>query len=406
MFDAPTPEFRLLLVCTLPPVDALDSGRLRQAVNACTDWAAFLKLVRRHQLMPLAACNLRRYAADSISPDLLTQLEALQLSHRQQTALLMLELGVIHRAFVSAGIRFCSLKGPWLSERLYGSSNMRSSGDLDLLVAPEAMEAADSALLAQGYVRTEPTIDLSPQQWQRYRQIVHHVAYKHPKRGIPIELHWALATPELIPPQVTQRFLSRANLAPGSKALVLNDEDLLCYLIVHGARHAWEELKWLADIAAFLRQSPGPDWAFVQEQMSSMGLPRLLGQALLLARDLFSAPIPPSLWPLLEDRAVQKLAKRALKIICSETGFGKQRGHFRRLRSLIYRMDFTPCWRYKLSAFRQLWIVDDDWQDVKLPDWLFPLYVFLRPFLWLRRYHLPHFRPGPVPGAGKERPKN
>jgi hypothetical protein len=101
------------------------------------------------------------------------------------------------------------------------------------------------------------------------------------------------------------------------------------------------------------------------------------------------APIPVALTPLLEMRSAQRLAEQGLKIILSESDINRPEGHFRRWHSLRYRSSLKASWRFKLAEFSQLWIIEDDWEDISLPDWMFPLYFVSRPFLWLRRYHLP-----------------
>lgn len=384
-----SPEHRLLLAAALFPLQDDEIVRLRGLCQAHPDWSLLLELADRHHLAPLLHANLQRHAADLVSPEALDILKAHAEQNRQSVLGLMGELNTISTILSPAGIILCVLKGPPLSQLLYGEMGMRVTTDLDLLLDEARLAEAESLLQQAGYRRVSPPVRITPLQWRVYRRIRHHVNYTHPKRGVHIEIHWTLTTAELFPQSATRQFLERAQPLPNSALTSLAEQDLFCYLIVHGARHGWEQFKWLADIAMFLRKSPGPDWLAVQEQMAALDLLRPLGQALLLVQDLFGIPVPDPLASLIEERPVQRLAQHAMKISLLQQGFGEGQGHFRRWHALRYRSGLKASWRFKIAEISQLWVVENDWVDLSLPDWLFPLYLVLRPFLWLRRYHLP-----------------
>src|SRR5204862_1630752 len=58
-------------------------------------------------------------------------------------------------AFAAAGLAPLALKGPVLSERLYGDAALRRATDLDLLVRPDDLETALGVLRSLGYL-TQP----------------------------------------------------------------------------------------------------------------------------------------------------------------------------------------------------------------------------------------------------------
>jgi hypothetical protein len=387
-------EQRILLRCALYPLHENEINWLRQACQGVIDWPALFKQANRHNLSGLLYANLKRHASDLIPAETLQPLKTRAEQNRRHVMSLLSELSTVSAILTPTGIKICPLKGPLLSQHLYGDVALRVTNDLDLLFDESQLGAVESHLQKAGYQRTKPLATLTPLQWRIYRRISHHILYDHPERKTHIEIHWALGTSELIPQAFTQQFLARARPMASNPALLsLTDEDLLCYLIIHGARHGWAQLKWLADIAMFLRQSHGPDWDTVRQQMAALDLLHPLGQALLLARTWFDAPIPPALEPLLAKQAVQQLARQAQVIAFSEQSFFGAPGNFQRLRQLHYRIDFKKSWLYKLNTWSQLMVIDDDWGDFHLPDWLFPLYFVLRPFLWLRRYRLPRRQP-------------
>jgi hypothetical protein len=392
--NALSQQHRLLLQCALYPLRDDEIASLRGACQGLVDWSNIPQQAARHNLSGLLYANLKQHAADRVPPPILSTLKTQAEQNRRHVFGLLAELNAVSTVLAPAGIKLCPLKGPLLSQQLYGDVALRVTHDLDLLFDEAQLDNVEERLQQAGYQRIKPLATLTPLQWRTYRRIVHHVVYDHPERKAHLEIHWTLATPELIPQAFTQQFLARAHPFASNPALLsLTDEDLLCYLIIHGARHGWAQFKWLADIAMFLRQSPGPDWQVVRQQMAALDLLHPLGQALLLARTWFDAPIPVSLEPLLTEPPVQLLAQQAQEIALSEHGFAGKRGNFQRLRSLLYRSNIKASWLYKLNTWSQIGIIEDDLDDLRLPDWLFPLYFVLRPFLWLRRYHLPRNTP-------------
>ena len=81
-------------------------------------------------------------------------------------------------------------------------------------------------------------------------------------------------------------------------------EHLILLLCVHGAKHAFERLGWICDIASCLVAFPNLRWPDVLAASTRAGTMRQLLQGLRIAEDLLGVSIPASL-P--EDPAVEKL---------------------------------------------------------------------------------------------------
>ncbi|MGE0133262.1 MAG: nucleotidyltransferase family protein [Blastocatellales bacterium] len=63
-------------------------------------------------------------------------------------------------------------------------------------------------------------------------------------------------------------------------------EDLLIYLCAHGAKHAWERLIWLADVAGLIHKHSNLDWDGVRDLAVEQRCGRVLLLGLRLARDV------------------------------------------------------------------------------------------------------------------------
>jgi hypothetical protein len=385
------PEFRLLLASVLHPLQEPEIEHLQTCCNPTIDWSAFLSLVKRHRVTPTVYLNLRVHAAESVPEQVLASLKNRDERNRQRILQILATLSDISEWFAVEGIKLCPLKGPLQAQSLFDDIGMRTSTDLDLLIPLESLEKADEQLLAHGCERTYPTKPLTPRQWQVYQQEWYHYSYFFPKRGIHIELHWTIGPPDLIPLEFAGQIRSRAHPmeVSGRTLYSLADEDFPVYLLIHGSRHNWVRLKWLVDFAVWMRRTGDQAWEDLILRMEEIGLARSLAQGVLLAHRMFSIPIPKQALPLITKEAInEKLARHSIEAILNPDYTGEEVGQFEHLQYILYSMKLKKDLRYKWSALTKIWITPEDWQDLPLPDFLFPLYWPLRPFLWLWRNHL------------------
>jgi hypothetical protein len=89
---------------------------------------------------------------------------------------------------------------------------------------------------------------------------------------------------------------------------VLSLEDELVLICVHGAKHFWERLMWIADVGALISRQP-LDWDRALAVANEVGAKRILRLGLRLAADLLGAELPAHVVATVQsDRAVAKLA--------------------------------------------------------------------------------------------------
>lgn len=187
----------------------------------------------------------------------------------------------------AGGVAVACLKGPILSERLYGDLTSRQSADLDLLVAPGELQRLSESLLRLGYHSDEgPTA-------RYFRRHHHHLEYCRSNRPV-IEVHFRLYSgfgqrPNAEP--ILQRSLEYHG-ALGLPVRILAPEDELVFLVVHGVGHAFERLLWLHDLAVFIERHPGLDWQRVASRASSMGLREAVAHGLNRVRSTYCLTIP------------------------------------------------------------------------------------------------------------------
>ena len=131
------------------------------------------------------------------------------------------------------------------------------------------------------------------------------------------------------------------------------------------------------------------NWEAWAENVVTLALHRPVAQALLLAHQLFDAPLPPATRFLTaEDQIIPKLVAHSIQALMQSEEELFPVGQLKAFRDMPYRMKLKADFRYKWSAFSQAWLSIDDWKRYPLPDILFPLYYILVPFSWLWRYYL------------------
>ncbi|OOC59297.1 nucleotidyltransferase domain-containing protein [Paenibacillus ihbetae] len=338
------------------------------------DWGYFLELTRHHRLYPVAYVKLNKLLTDCIPSDVLKEL---QLEYQKNT-FRMLKLSMEMEYVVSIlnvhGINALVLKGPVLSESLYGDVSLRTSKDIDILISIDQLDQARQVMVEHGYEFKEDLLSIGREWKWRW----HHLSCTHPERGIEIEIHWRLSHDSGNEPTFTELW-DRKRRSPLTKRPVyfLGKEDLFFYLVTHGARHGWFRLRWLLDIDRMILK--GIDKTKLELLLDQYRSKQLAGQALILSSRLLKTPLTEELEHLTNGRHSYRLAVSAFKFI-----------------SEIVRLEFSePSVRYQLSLKTKLqkakFLVSRlhpdslDLQMVNLPRRLYFLYYPLRPFLWLAR---------------------
>jgi hypothetical protein len=260
-----------------------------------------------------------------------------------------------------------------LSQYLYGELGTRSSGDIDVLVKPEDVPQIRNILAPAGY-RLHTTLHwLSDSACLRSRE--QEISFESPS-GVSIDVHWRLM-PRYFP-SVFDRISGWESLRTvplaGRVIQTLAPETLLLFLCAHGAKHMFERLGWICDVARFLHVTPDLDWDRITEQSRQTHTLRQLLLGVQLASELLGAPVPkfdPD--PKVEDltRAiVNRLMSGATPPVpaVESTRYG-------------LRLLETPSQRFRCLAGLYVTPSEAEFRALRLPP---PLYFLYYPFRPLR----------------------
>ncbi|CAM4281086.1 nucleotidyltransferase domain-containing protein [Paenibacillus tarimensis] len=386
-----SPELSLLLLLSAAE-DHEDSAAAIAAAseNRHMDWRLFLRLAEHHRTYPSVYLQLKRAAAHNnpaIPQELMQALHALYTRNTFQMLHLSAEMTKVCGRMSSQGIRMLVLKGPALAKHLYGDISLRTSKDLDVLVAPADVTAAAQQLVQMGYTTDYACHEL----FHLWKRKTHHISYYHPVHRTMVEVHWQLDPHKGSEPSFESIWdRRRTMLFSGTPVHTPGDQELLLYLAIHGARHGWFRLRWLADVDRLLRSSlvlherlpAGCDYAYQA----------IVGQAMLLSAGLFGTPLSKDDEDLYANDRAHRLARTALPFILS----GKRcpdESNKQAVREFRHYLLAQMSVRQRLDYYtKPLFPSSRDAVQLPMPRPLHFLYFPLRPLLWLWR----HFRRQPL----------
>lgn len=287
----PSPELALLLECARLRLDEAAGERIRALVAGPLDWELLHALAVEHGVFPLLSLHLRGVAGNILPSASLAKMSELSRSHSILCLSFVAELFHILEIFRAAGIPAVPYKGPVLAAQAYGDPALRVFSDLDLILRHSDVARACGLLAEHGYQSQIPLAAVSagrvPGQFPFARQ----------GSRVHLELHTE-RTLRYFPRRLNlEEMLRRLQSISvnGREVLTFSAEDTLSLLCVHGSKHFWERLMWIADIAALLQRSQGLNWQLCLAQARLLGARRMVHLGVLLAENLLQASPPEAL---------------------------------------------------------------------------------------------------------------
>lgn len=376
-------EHELLICIARKSLDEGVRNRLRDLVQKDIDWSYLFQSASVHGLLPLLATHLLNTVRPLLSEPVLQQLRADCLDGSKSNIYLLRELLRVLELFNAEGIRALTFKGPVLGELVYGDVGLRQAGDLDILIPKEDFHRAKNLLQSNRYLMSP---QLTTAQQKSHLGFHCEIQFCNQDQFSVVDLHWGL-TPKTFP-----FFMGFEDLWTRRKTIRLAghaietfcNEDLLLYLCVHGAKHYWSRLEWIAAVAELVRSSKAIDWATVTRRARETNSKKMLSLGLLLASKLVALELPHEVDELLKGS--ERMRECALGM--EQKLFQDTVVHSTQIEMFRWNLQFMDRKHDAVtSLLRSVFVPTiSDWQAVKLPDSLYPLYYGLRPFRLLRKY--------------------
>ena len=156
--------------------------------------------------------------------------------------------------FEAAVVRALVFKGPLLAAQTCWDPGGRGSGDLDLLVDPEAVEVSMAVLREAGFLRLP---GYAPDQFQRRAWRYARWAMKElplARGPLLVDLHWALTNVQRQRPGFEAAWRDRLAIPiQGRPVPTLSLAHALEHMAAHALNDRWRELRALVDLVRLMR---------------------------------------------------------------------------------------------------------------------------------------------------------
>ena len=296
----------LLVECARPNPDLLS---LQERLRGGTDWHLLLELAQQHGVFGLLALRLLDCGEGAVPRDISEELKERHRAQVMATLRLNAEMFRLLDGFAVLGVEALVIKGPVLSVRCYGDPGLRNYGDLDLIARDKDLLRVTEMMMGLGY---EPRVPVAA---IRAKKAPGEYAFLHPRTKLRIEFHTEVTFryhPRPLP--VERLFKQNARVTIDAHEIpALSPEEELLLISIHGAKHLWDRLGYIADVAAFVSRQE-LDWGRVKTAAAEIGAERMLRTALRLAGDVLGAPLSDGIQAYVKaDSVAERLTRQIVR---------------------------------------------------------------------------------------------
>ncbi len=297
-------EWAFLCACASPVSTPSD---IESLLNKQLNWDSLLDLAEEHSVQGILAKRLKEIAFAGVPSPAREKLQVRMRTQHLFTLSMTAELFRILQDFSRSTIDTLLVKGPLISLLAYGDPAVRSYVDLDLLLRHRDIQAATQRMLQMGFHSDVP------QSAIQAGKIPGEYLFRRPGTQHIVELHTEHTFRYYPKPMPIEQLFTRSRkvLLDGRGVPALSLEDDLVLNCIHGAKHFWEQLMWVSDIAALATSHPELDWEKTKQAAAEVGAERMLRIGIQLAASVLRSAIPSVLRSEInEDRVTEALCRR------------------------------------------------------------------------------------------------
>lgn len=335
------------------------------------DWDYVIATARAHGLLPL----LQKHISNAAPGGVLSCLKREAVANSQSMLHLVAKQLRVYQLFQEHGIPVAIFKGALLAQMAYGEMSLRQAGDIDMLISSRDFAQARLLLESLGY---EMTPRLTPAQLASHLSNHCEIQFMRDEWFTVVDLHWDLAPRSFAFGLKADEVMSRLQSVSfaGTTVQTFAAEDLLLYQAMHGAKHLWRRLEWIASLAESLRSTPEVDWDTLINRAANAHATRMLALGLRLVGQFSNVSIPDRVLAVIDrDSTMQRMATGIRAQIFNTTGYADStETNLYNLRIMDRKRDAL------ISVLRSIFVPTlPDWQALALPSSLHPLYYAYRP---------------------------
>lgn len=354
--------------------------RIRTLLAGGMDWDVLLELADEHSVQGVVVNRLEEVGFAGVPANAREEMQSRMRAQHLFTLSMTAELFRILQDFSRAKLETILVKGPLISVLAYGDPAVRSYVDVDLLLRHRDIQSATQRMLAMGFDSNVPEAAI------RAGKIPGEYLFKRPGTQRIVEIHTE-RTFRYYPKAMRMEELfarKRQMLLDSREVPALSLEDELVLNCVHGAKHCWERLMWVADVAAVVTRHPEIDWKKARQAAADVFAERMLRVGILLGVELFGLAPPAAMAEDLQrDRTSESLCRQIISWL-PYAGYAppslKRRAMYRLKMAGGGMTGAAYLMRLSLSP------TEEDWEEgtEERRSWLWD--ALRRPFRLLRKY--------------------
>lgn len=264
-----------------------DAQQLESYAARIDDWAGFLDSAYAHGVFPLVHKSLKSITAVPENIKLRLKSTNLEIARRNMT--MTAELLKIMKLLEENSIPALAIKGPVLSQMIHGDVTQRQFSDLDILLDQDNLYRAVELLCANGFISEQPIKFLKNKMLLKVAQ---DFVITNENKNIHIEMHWRLFRGRLFKKADMQIFRDSpyACMIQGKSIYTLDKEVQILYLLLHGSKHMWERIEWVADIDRLVRSDETINWDQIFRWAEIMEIAPMIFLGIAVCDQLFQTP--------------------------------------------------------------------------------------------------------------------
>jgi hypothetical protein len=358
------------------------AARIRALVSGGVDWQVLIDAAAAHCVTPLTGRQLLGEFANSVPAEFRTLFRIAYERTVRGNLLMAAEMLRLSSRFRAAGMMAVPYKGPLLAAQAYGDFGLRQFVDLDFAIRQRDLPRASALLAADGYKAAFGAI--TPEEGAHPTHSEYQFVCNDGGTVVEMQTEVTLRYfPRKLDFDSLEKRLTNISFG-GGETLSFSPEDTLILLAVHGAKHFWERLLWIADISELSQAALGVHWEKAFSLAKEMEVSRPLNLALYLAHRMLEAPLPDDVREkVLRDRVAKTLGDG----ICERFSMRAEAKLpvFSRFRFRVASRDsFLAGLRFAMRLATSP--TEPDRADMPLPEGMSGMHRWLRPVLLMKRH--------------------
>jgi len=371
-------EHQILISIARRDLDAHERNTLQVLLESPIDWDYLITTARQHALLPL----LHKHAnSDRIPGHVRSTLKRESVMNAQAVLFLTGKALEVRKLLNAHSIENALFKGPLLSELAYGEVSLRQAGDIDLLIHREDFKRTKELLASLGY-QMHP--QLTPAQQASHLAFHCEIQFVRDDWFTVVDLHWGLSPRSFVFGLTEDEVMSRLQTVSfaGAETKTFSTEDLILYQAMHGAKHLWRRLEWIASLAELVRNLEEFSWSDIVDRAIKARATRILALGLRLAEN-FGVELPSQVTKTLDgEDHMKKFANKIWNEMFSARTWADS------TETNIFNMKIMDRRRDALASMLRAIFVPtlSDWEALSLPTAMHPLYYAIRPMRLTKIY--------------------